>query len=183
MLGVFAEDFGLLHAALPEGPFRICFKPSTNCSSSRPGRLAKIFPACTGDEQPFRNGLSYNLRLSNPASVGRKGARRPPKFLSLPVSPMTVPPSPRPAVEPRTTVEAVGSVIVRSPPASSPSVANVPYLVDVRDLVRLGKSVWHCRHGTRRERNAAKSGDSDKCKFELHGIILLLGQIQKPGAG
>src|SRR5207247_5732808 len=116
---------------------------------------------------------SLATRGRSSVATQEKGARRPPKFLLLPVSPMTVPPSPRTAVEPRATVEAVGSVIVRSPPASAPRIANHPYLVDVRHAVRLGKSIWHRRRRTRRERNAAKSRDSDKCKFELHGIILL----------
>ena len=174
MLGVFAENFRLLHAILPQGKLRTCFNPQLirRVPSKRRAILQKVFSSMHRDEQPFRNRLTYNLRhLTVP--VQEKGARRPPKFPSLPVPPMSVPPSPRTAVEPRTTVEAVGSVIVRSPPASSPRIANQPYLVDVRHLVRVGKSIWHRRRRTRRERNAAKSRNSDKCKFKLHGIILL----------
>jgi len=177
MLGVFAEDFRLLHVILPQGKLRICFNPQLirRVPSRRRAILQKVFSFMHGDEQPFRNRLTANL--SHPIIPAQeKGARRPPKLLLLPVPPMTVPPSPRTAVEPRTTVEAVGSVIIRSPPAPSPNVADVPHLVDVRDLVRVGKSVRHCRRRTRRERNAGKSRDSDKCKFELHGIILLLGE-------
>src|SRR6266699_1916511 len=145
MLGVFAEDFRLLHVILPQGKLRICFNPQLirRVPSKRRAILQKVFSFMHGDEQPFRNRLTYNLRSSH-----QKGARRPPKLLLLPVPPMTVPPSPRLAVEPRTTVEAVGSVIIRSPPAPSPNVADVPHLVDVRDLVRVGKSIRHCRRRT-----------------------------------
>jgi hypothetical protein len=77
MLGVFAEDFRLLHATLPEGPFRICFNPRLIAQVPGPVVLAKNISCMHGDEQPFRNGLTYNLRLSNRPSVGRRGPKAP----------------------------------------------------------------------------------------------------------
>src|SRR3982074_1246019 len=95
--------------------------------------------------------------------------------------PPTAVPSPRTTIIPGTTVEAVRSVIIRPPPASPPSVAYVPYLVDVRDLVRIGKSVRHCRRCAGRGCNAVKSGDCNKRELKFHGIILLHSKMKNGG--
>ena len=79
MLGVFAEDFRLLHVILPQGKLRICFNPQLirRVPSKRRAILQKVFSSMHGDEQPFRNRLTYNLRSSNRPSAGEGGPKAP----------------------------------------------------------------------------------------------------------
>ncbi len=79
MLGVFAEDFRLLHVILPQGKLRTCFNPQLirRVPSKRRAILQKVFSFMHGDEQPFRNRLTYNLRSSHHASAGEGGPKAP----------------------------------------------------------------------------------------------------------
>ena len=79
MLGVFAEDFRLLHVILPQGKLRICFNPQLirRVPSKRRSILQKVFSSMQGDEQPFRNRLIYNLRSSHHPSAGEGGPKTP----------------------------------------------------------------------------------------------------------
>src|ERR1700720_3590484 len=60
MLGVFAEDFRLLHAVL-QGAIRICFNPQAIAQVPRRVSLVKIFPAFT--EMNNYSGTAPPLQL------------------------------------------------------------------------------------------------------------------------
>jgi hypothetical protein len=88
-----------------------------------------------------------------------KGASAP--FSDLPAAPAVVPPTvPTPmAEEPRSTIEAVGTVIVRSPPAPAPGITYPAHLNGgAGESVNMGQSIRHGGCGSRRE-----SGDATQC--------------------
>jgi hypothetical protein len=72
------------------------------------------------------------------------------------------------AIEARTSVVAVMTIVVRPPPAASPCVTHVANLINVRDLVGLGDAVWHCRCGAGRESDSGESSEAEKCEFKFH---------------
>ena len=80
MLGVFAENFRLLHAILPQGKLRACFNPRLirRVPSKRWAILQKVFSSMHGDEQPFRNRPPLQLEVGR-ASQRREGGLKAPE--------------------------------------------------------------------------------------------------------
>ena len=79
MLGVFAEDFRLLHVILPQGKLRICFNPQLirRVPSRRQAILQKVFSSMHGDEQPFRNRPPLQLEVGRASQRKRGGPKAP----------------------------------------------------------------------------------------------------------
>ena len=82
MLGVFAENFRLLHAILPQGKLRACFNPQLirRVPSKRRAILQKLFSSTHGDEQPFRNLLPLQLEVGRASQRRRRGPEDPRSF-------------------------------------------------------------------------------------------------------
>src|SRR5260370_10157888 len=122
--------------------------------------------------------------LSNVGISGQKsGARRPRRFaLLLPAAAAAVP-TPWAPVESWSPVIAVGSIEVRSPPASPPRVTNPADLVDVGKVLHMRQAVRHCRGRARSEHaNARQSSQADNNRLEIHVRLLQLGRAHKSGS-